>query len=163
MSYVIVKKGATLIKGTPYLNRYKTLIISVSPSMTSIADETDSIDQIKEVFKNEAMFDTLSIPVTQKEEEMSSIIEDSLKYSQIVFCSYNANIYESQLTLIKKLQSQTVDFHVIAMRNPYDILFLNEIDNFTCLYEYSENSINVLKEYLKGSLELTGVSPISYE
>lgn len=47
-----------------------------------------------------------------------------------------------------------------AKMNPYDLVDVPAIQNYVCLYEYTPNSVRVLKEYLKGNLQLKGKVPI---
>ena len=78
----------------------------------------------------------------------------------MVFASYNANIYHKQLALIKRLDALT-DLHVIAMRNPYDSVFLPSIKNLVLMYEYTPNAVSVLMMYLKGKIKAEGLCPVT--
>ena len=46
------------------------------------------------------------------------------------------------------------------MRNPYDLVFIPEIKNYVCLYEYTKNSIKTLIKYLKREISPKGSLPI---
>jgi beta-N-acetylhexosaminidase len=64
--------------------------------------------------------------------------------------------------LINALAECDVECHVIAMRNPYDVMFTDQIKHFVCLYEYTPNAITTLIQYLKGDLKLEGRIPVTY-
>jgi beta-N-acetylhexosaminidase len=49
------------------------------------------------------------------------------------------------------------------MRNPYDLYYAKDIDNYVCLYEYTPNAIKVLLAYLKGEILPKGRMPVKYE
>ena len=87
----------------------------------------------------------------------------SKKYEQVVVCTYNGNIYTSQLELIYEINKLNLELSVMAMRNPYDFIDDKSIENYVCFYEYTPNSINALMEYLQGNLMLKGKVPITYE
>ena len=155
LAYNIVRSGATIKKGKPFVKKEKTLLIAVTPTVTSIADEDDGYEDIvTSVKKNLVGFDTISISARPSIEEINVSIESSVRYDQVIVCSYNANIYTSQLVLINELSKLKLELNVIAMRNPYDLLYTHSIENYVCFYEYTPNSIEALMEYLKGDLKL---------
>ncbi|MDY0294642.1 MAG: beta-N-acetylhexosaminidase, partial [Acholeplasmataceae bacterium] len=61
-----------------------------------------------------------------------------------------------------ELSQLGIEMHVIAMRNPYDLYYTKNIENFVCLYEYTPYAISTLISYLKGDLELEGRIPVKY-
>ena len=92
------------------------------------------------------------------EEQKISLISSRIRTSSN--CTYNANIYQEQLELVKKLLGLNLTVYVISMRNPYDLVFIPEIKNYVCLYEYTKNSIKTLIKYLKGEISPKGSLPI---
>ena len=105
-------------------------------------------------------FDLLEVSLNPSDEEISSLVEAASKYNQVVLTTYNSNIYTKQLELIRKLLKLNNELHVVSLRNPYDLYFVNEIENYVCLYEYTKNSINALKLYLQGHITPKGKFPI---
>ena len=155
LAYNIVKSGGTIKKGKAFVKKDKTLLIAVTPTVTSIADEDDGYADIEDnVNKKLIGFDTVSISAKPSIEEINKCIDLGIKYEQVIVCNYNANIYTSQLVLINKLSKLKLELSIIAMRNPYDLLYTDSIENYVCFYEYTPNSINALIEYLKGDLIL---------
>lgn len=156
----VVRDALTLVKGNLFDLNKKSLLIASEPVSTTIADEDNgSYSIIKSVNKALPMIDTISTTVALSKEEIDALVEKAIKYEQVVFCSYNANIYTFQQELIKKL-NDLVDLHVIAMRNPYDSYFVKDIKNLILMYEYTPNSIKVLIEYLKKGFTPKGVCPV---
>ncbi|MDA3931327.1 MAG: glycoside hydrolase family 3 protein [Tenericutes bacterium] len=156
----VVREGLTLVQGKPVSLEQKTLLIASEPISTTIADEDDGqYSIIKAVNKELPNLNTMKVSVELSSKEIDKIIKKTKEYGQVIFCSYNANIYHHQKVLIKKL-NDILDLHVIAMRNPYDSFFVKKIKNLTLLYEYTPNSIKVLIEYLKKETTPQGVCPV---
>lgn len=163
-AYEVVKNAATLVRGKQFKKKDKTLIIAVRPTVTTIADEeAGSFDIVSIAKKLLPNFDTLSIHAKPTKSHILEAVNQSKKYDQVVVCSYNANIYKSQLDLINEISNLDLELSVIAMRNPYDLINNQLIENYVCFYEYTPNSVNALIEYLQGNLKLTGKVPIAYE
>ncbi len=163
-AYKVVKSAVTLVKGKPFKKMDNTLLIAVKPTITTIVDEESGSYDIITTAKSELNgFTTLEISAKPNTETIKKASKLAKDYEQIIICTYNANIYNSQLKLIKELLQLDLDLNVIAMRNPYDILAVDNIENFVCFYEYTPNSIKALMEYLKEKLILTGKVPIAYE
>jgi len=156
-----VRQALTLIRGKAVDLKKKTLLIAPEALSTTIADEEEGVCSIiKSVIKELPDIYTYQISMKLSDIEKEAILERVEYYEQVVFCSYNANIFRNQLALIKVLE-KTTNLHVIAMRNPYDSLFEPSISNLVLLYEYTPNAVKVLIEYLKGEIIPSGVAPVS--
>jgi len=154
----VVRKALKVIKGNVFKQQGKTLFVGVSPKATTIADDTDGTYQMNQAVKLALpMIDTIHMPINPDEPSMRHILDLAKAYDQVVITTYNGNVYRQQIKLIDQLATMDLDLHVIAMRNPYDLAFTDQIKNYTCLYEYTPNSVTVLAEYLSGKLHLEGV------
>jgi beta-N-acetylhexosaminidase len=157
----VTQKAVTLVKGKKLLIDQKTLIVHISPKATTIADETDqslsAINHLSDVIKN---IELLTIALNPDQEQSNKVIELAKQFKKVVVMSYNANIYNQQQQLIKQLTTMDIELHVLAMRNPYDLYFIPDIQNYVCFYEYTPNSIQAFIAYLKGDLNPEGRLPI---
>ncbi|MCK5388768.1 MAG: beta-N-acetylhexosaminidase, partial [Candidatus Izimaplasma sp.] len=154
-SYEVVKEGVELIRGKSFVKKGKVLVIAVRPSVTTIADEeAGSFDIISTINKKLPGFDTLDSHVKPTPKKIVEAVNIAKNYEQVVVCTYNGNIYKSQLELVKELNKLDLELSVMAMRNPYDLLDDLTIENYVCFYEYTPNSVNALIEYLSGNLPL---------
>ena len=163
-SYNVVRNALTLVKGKPLKLKKNALFIGVLPVATTIADESDGQHSIiKQIKKDLTTLDTMTLPVQPSSEIIGEIVKNAEKYQQVVLCTYNANIYQSQIELIDKLSDMKIELHVISMRNPYDLHYAKKIENYVCIYEYTPNSVRALLEYLRGELIPKGMIPVSYE
>lgn len=156
----LVRDGCTLAKGELIKDLDNTLLIASEPLSTSIADEDDgSYSFIKSVNQALPSLHTHKVSVALSDAEIKEILSKAKNYKQVIFCSYNANIYKLQQDLIRALNKDYY-LHVIAMRNPYDSHFVKDIQNLILMYEYTPNSVKVLIEYLKQSFVPKGKSPV---
>lgn len=161
LSYHVVKKAATLVKGNPLKLGADALLIAILPMATTIADEKDApFDFIQSVKEQLPQLESIISPVEPSDEDILRIIETAKSHQQIIMTSYNANIYQQQLDLINRLHTLDKEVHIISMRNPYDLHLTNVIKHYVCLYENTPNAMKVLLEYLKGDLKLEGKVPI---
>jgi beta-N-acetylhexosaminidase len=163
-SYQVVRNALTLVKGKPLELKDKALFIGALPIATSIADESDGEHSIIKKIKQELpSLETMTLPIQPTKEEIESIIKQAKKHAQVILCTYNANIFQEQIELINRLTELNIELHVISMRNPYDLHYAKNVENYVCLYEYTPNSLRVLLEYLKKELIPSGIIPIAYE
>ena len=156
----VVSEAMTQVRGEVPDKDKRTLLIASQPSLTSIADEeAGGTTIIQAVHDALPKFDTETVSVTPNEKEIDELDQKAKSYEQVILCTYNANIYENQQALIRRLNHHE-RLHVIAMRNPYDSLFVNDINHLALLYEYTPNSVKILIEYLSGELKPRGIAPV---
>lgn len=159
-SQKIVDESITLIKGERFKKNGKTIIVGTSPYATTIAEDTlnprSVIDNVKYYIKD---VDTLTIE--SNPENIDEVIGKLDKYDTICFLSYNINSFKKQMELLKKVIELNKKLYVIATRNPYDYINIKEIENFTCMYEYTPASVKSLVKYLNGELEASGKLPVN--
>ncbi|NLN50411.1 MAG: beta-N-acetylhexosaminidase [Acholeplasmataceae bacterium] len=158
----ILNQALTLVKGKPFKAQGKTLFISQSPQATTFADLTDGKSNTIEILKDVLpQFDYYQAQINPTADEINKLKDMALKYDQIVLTSYNSNVFKNQIKLLKELVQTKKELHVISLRNPYDHYLVPEIENYVCLYEYTANSVNTLKDYLLGKIKPKGKLPIN--
>ncbi len=155
----VMNEALTLVNGKPYKEQGKVLLIAPIPKATTIADdEVEEIGLFQVVKKYFPDWEVKELKIIPTNENIAEIMENIEFFDQVIFCSYNANIYQKQLELINKIQAKVKQIHVIALRNPYDLLNL-DLD-CVCVYEYSPLSIQTVIQYLQGNLEPVGQLPV---
>ncbi|MFP4186577.1 MAG: beta-N-acetylhexosaminidase [Acholeplasmataceae bacterium] len=163
-SEAIVKRAVTRVKGKPFRLKNRALLIGIIPEATSIADETggtiDFYDRLKQALPS---LDVLAFAPGIGQQDIDIASSRAEDYDQVVLCTYNANTDRGQQELIERVVSLEVEHHVIAMRNPYDLVFVPEIANYVCFYENTPNALEALIDYLKGTLVPEGRLPIIHE
>jgi len=159
----VVRRAATLVKGDALKLAKRALFIGIMPVATTIADETETPIPIEQMIKMACpSMTTLMIPVDPDETIIQTIISKAESFDQIIVTTYNSNVYTMQSELIRRMDALGKDFHVIALRNPYDLFINPTLKNYVALYESTPNAMRVLIEYLKGSLICKGRMPVHH-
>jgi len=161
MSLEIIKKSLTLVKGNKVKLTKNALYIGIKPSALTIAE-----DEIKDFSLLKPIYDIKNLEVELIEtnpnlKEINEVLEKARNFKQIIFATSNANTNLGQIDLIEKIYDLKKDFHVISLRNPYDLYCTKKIDNYVALYEYTKGAMITLSKYLKGEIEPKGVLPIT--
>ncbi len=157
----VVEKAITLARGEVFKPLKNTLFIAQMPQALTLVEEDNKQKGLIEILKEDLKdFTYISTSVNPNDEESLDIVNLAKEHDQIIFTTYNANMYKNQVKLMEELVKLNKDLHVISLRNPYDTVLVSEIKNYVCLYEYTNNSINTLKKYLKGELIPQGVLPV---
>ena len=155
----IVDDSLTLIKGEPYKEKGKTLLLAPVPYATTIAeDKLDSRNILDSVKTEIPEIDCLELPMRDIDK---SLIEKVKEYDNVIICSYNANALAKQKEMINLLIQNAKNHHIIATRNPYDYIAMDNVQNFVTLYEYTPNSVRTVVKYLKGQITPKGKLPIT--
>lgn len=94
-------------------------------------------------------------------DEMSKILNLARKYDQVIIGV--ENVSASQASLINLLSVEAFDLLVSALRNPYDYLSYNNIDNYICTYGYYSEAVYAIFDILLGDLTPTGVLPVKVD
>lgn len=154
----IVDNSYTLIKGNePSLND-KTLIIASNANVASIVeDEFDDRNLVKAIKNN---FSKNKIILFNNdlnfEEEVLNKIEE---YSNIIIYSYDAYKDDKQKYVINELLKTNKEVFVVSIKGPIDKQYFNNLKNYSCLYEYTPNSIRTIIKQLKKEISLNGKLP----
>ena len=154
----IVDQSYTLIKGkAPYIND-KTLIISSNAKIGSIVeDEFDERNLTNALIHN---FPNNKV-IKFKEEDgfVYNILKDIDKYENIIIYSYDAYRDEIQKETINTLLKTNKEIFVVSLKGPGDEQYFYGLKNYSCLYEYTPNSIKTIIKQLKSNMILKGQLP----
>ena len=80
-------------------------------------------------------------------------------YKHIVIYSYDAYNDELQQKVINDLLVSDKEIYVISLKGPTDQNYFNNLKNYSCLYEYTPNSIRTIIKQLKENIKLNGRLP----
>src|SRR5690606_4061113 len=138
----IVENAVTLIKGERLVLSNNALMIATLPIATTIADEADFNSALGKRIKAELpSLKQAEVGINPTDEDINRLVELAKNYDQIIFTSYNGNVYQSQIKLMEALNTLGKELHVLALRNPYDLYYAKDIKNYVAFYEYTPNSI----------------------
>ncbi len=139
----IVDNSYTLIKGKAPLITSKTLIISSNAKVGSIVedefDDRNLTNALKHNFVNNTVFKFES-SLSFKETVLNSINN----YDSIIFYSYDAYRDEIQIDLINSLLNTQKEVFIVSIKGPIDMKCFINLKNYSCLYEYTPNSIKTI-------------------
>lgn len=153
----IVDGSYTLIKGSaPYIDK-DTLIISSKVKIASIVE--DEFDERNLTKKLKNSFPNNEIIEIDNDIEYKNLSDKINKYQHILIYSYDAYKDEKQIKLINYLLSTNKEIHIVSIKGPIDRKCFINLKNYSCLYEYTPNSIRTIIKQLKGEIELKGCLP----
>lgn len=98
----------------------------------------------------------ITVSIQPTPEEISKVLAAAKNADTVVFGTYNAHLYHSQIDLAKQLAKAHPNVIFIAMRNPYDLPLLDKNCAALAAYEYTPVSINTLCGILSGKQEALG-------
>lgn len=163
-SYQIVEDAITLVKGENIKLDDDAIFIGYKPRALNIADDTDGTAKLDQVLnQNFPKLKVNIITTNPSDEEIAEITKEAVKHNQIILTTYAGNSNKEQIKLIDSIAKHHQNVYVISMRDPYDLYYTKNINNYVCLYEYTPNSVQALVKYLKGEVKPKGVIPIKYE
>jgi beta-N-acetylhexosaminidase len=160
----IVCDAVTLAKGTNIDPTKKTIVFAPAMERTSLVGNADNRwNLVQSILDSDLDMDAYRIPNKPSASDRLEALHKASSYEQIVYCTYNANLYVEQVTLMDAFTTMNKDTYVFSMRNPYELLVSNVVNNVIHFYEYTPNSIVAVIRYLEGNLIPSGRTPIHYE
>ena len=118
-------------------------------------DNTNLTNALKQNFKNNTI-----IKFTKDNTFKDEILKIANNYEHIVIYSYDAYYDNIQIDVINELLKLDKEVHVISIKGPADEPYFKGLTNYSCLYEYTPNSIKTIIKQLKNEILLKGMLPI---
>lgn len=155
----IVDESYTLINGTkPYLDK-NTLVLAPKALVSSIVEDEFDSRNLCSLFKKEFK-DTTIYEFSDELGFNDKIINSLDKYNHILIYSYDAYRDNNQLTLINEILNKHHNVHLVSLKGPMDKVYFNNPLNYSCLYEYTPNSLRTVVKQLKQNSDLLGHLPL---
>lgn len=154
----IVDNSYTLILGNAPKISCSTLIISCNAKIASIVeDEFDERNLTNALKHNFTSCDVVKF--ISSEETKNHILDISKNYDTIIVYSYDAYRDLTQINMINELLKLKKDIYIVSLKGPIDMCYFNNLTNYSCLYEYTPNSIRTIVKQLKQEITLNGKLP----
>ena len=154
----IVDCSYTLIKGKEPKLTPNTLIISSNAKIASIVeDEFDDRNLTNALTHN--FPSNKVIKFTNDKSFVKDILNIVNDYDRVIIYSYDAYKDEVQIETINELLKTNKDIYVVSLKGPIDRGYFNNLTNYSCLYEYTPNSIRAIVKQLKCEISLKGNLP----
>ena len=155
----IVDNSYTLIQGVAPKLEQDTLIISCNAKVGSIVedefDERNLTNALKHNFPNNKV-----LKFRSEESFIDEVLTTVENHNSIIIYSYDAYKDDVQKAVINKLLETEKLVYVVSIKGPIDRVYFNNLKNYSCLYEYTPNSIKTIVKQLKESFELNGKLPL---
>lgn len=154
------RDSLTLMKGHVNLSKGKTLILSPVPLSLNAADDTLKLDSFAHCLATELEADYEIFDLKLGSEQIKALVEKSKTYDQLIVGTYNVSMFLNQAELVNELLKVKADLIAVALRNPYDLEFYQDVNYFIACYEYTTLSVQSLVKALKDGEVLSGVCPV---
>ena len=94
-------------------------------------------------------------------EEIAKAVSAASECSCIVLGTCNAHLKPGQLELMRALGETGKPMAVVALRNPYDLLYMPAGTAGVAAWEYTARSLEALAPFLKREKAFTGIMPLA--
>lgn len=136
------QESITLIRDNKLDLAKKTLVIFPKIKVFSLVDNaTNEYVSLANLLKNKKC-DADEIIISDEDLRIEEINNIKDNYEQIIFATYNVCKDDYQTKVYDILPKDKVT--VVAMRSPYDAMYLNNIKGYICIYEATELALNSL-------------------
>ena len=154
----IVDNSFTLILGEEPVLKNNTLIISCNAKVASIVeDEFDDRNLTNALIHN---FKSTKVLKFIYDDFFINYVLDIYKdYDNIIIYSYDAYNNDIQKKLINSLLETDIEVFIVSIKEPIDMQYFKNLKNYSCLYEYTPNSIRTIIKQLKNEIKLKGKLP----
>lgn len=118
---------------------------------------------LKEEIKDINEFILKTNPLKEQQEEYLNKAKKSLeedKDHKFIITTYNGTHNKGQINFVNEMLKLTDNVIVVALRNPYDILMIEDIKTYIIAYESKLKAIKSVVNILIGKEEATGVCPV---
>lgn len=125
--------------------------------VTLVEDENNNLTSLCDFMDMPTTKMYMSIDPSAEEQE--ELLKAAPNYDKVVYCSYNACFNPAQSELINKLDQNKLI--VCAIRTPYDLRVLPNVQAYICSYEATPLSLASLAKVLTGQIKPLGKCPVT--
>ncbi len=145
----ISHKSITLVKDDSLLPiKDKILVIFPKIKVFSLVDnDNQEYDTLGKIL-NENKIACDEVIYEENEDIIKKIIDNNKKYDKIILATYNVRKNDYQEKLWEGLKTIRAKIIVVSMRSPYDIMYLEGVKTYICIYETSTLAFNSLAKCL---------------
>lgn len=165
----VAQKSITLAKNTggmaalrlPAAARVGVLVprpVDLTPADTS-SYETPAL--AAELRRYREQVDEIVYPINPDAGEVAALRQKMSEYDLILLATINARQHEGQVALARSLIQQNKNVIVIALRMPYDLDILPEMQTYICAYSLQQPSMKALAQALHGEIPFAGQLPVA--
>ncbi len=154
----IVDKSFTIIMGEAPSIKESTLILTPPARVATIVEDEFGKRDLTTILKDE--FPQVKVMEMLNDKSNEEEILDSLEnYDQIIIYSYDVAYNHQQMDLINKVLEKHHNTYVVSLKGPIDRQYFSYLKNYSCLYEYTPNSIKTIVKALHNQIKYEGRLP----
>lgn len=158
----LVRNEEQLIPLVPERHSEVAVIMPAIVGLTLAEDEHEPQQGLAPALRNHlAQVKSLVVQVEMSEEEQQRVLRVVEDIETVIMCTYNAQLYSSQVHLIKLLEDSGKKLIVISLRNPYDLTLFPDVKTYIAAYEFKDLAMSVLAEILVGVKKPVGRLPVT--
>ena len=144
---MLSRESITMVKDNTLDISKNTLVIFPRIKLFSLVDNSDvSYITIASVLKQKGIEVSEVIIDSDDDNLNKDFIKNAKKFDNIIMATYNVRSDDYQVEVFNALPKNKVT--IVAMRSPYDIMYLDGACGYICIYEATELAINSLCDSL---------------
>lgn len=164
----ILGQAVTLVKNDDQLlplakNTHQLGVVFPGVTNLTMAEERLSLSEtlMEPLRKYAAAQGHIFSSLDPSEGEGERIVNEIADTEIVLVFTYNAHIYKGQSRFVGKLKQSGKKVIAVALRNPYDLTELPEVDVFLAVYDHGEKAIELIADILFGERPAFGQLPVS--
>ncbi|MFS0916705.1 glycoside hydrolase family 3 N-terminal domain-containing protein [Brevibacillus sp. 179-C 1.1 NHS] len=164
----VLSQAITLVKNEnqliPFMKNSQPLGV-IFPGVTNLTlaedAQTGSVDLFASLRKYCDVEYRVHSSLDPTESEVESVASAFGSMEHIVVFTYNAHIFKGQSRLANRLVEQGKKVVAVALRNPYDLMDMQEVDAYLAVYDHTHQAIELVADILFGERKAAGHLPVS--
>ncbi|MFA7017458.1 MAG: glycoside hydrolase family 3 protein [Sphaerochaetaceae bacterium] len=101
-------------------------------------------------------------PTDPSNEEIIELVQETSHATTLVIGTYNGHLHRGQLALCNALAGTGLPTIVVALRDPYDLIYLAENIHSFAAFEYSSVAFEAIRSILTQERIATGILPVRW-
>ena len=157
MQNIVDNSFTKLLGNVPTLKNNTLILSSITKVASIVEDEFDNYNLTKALKNN---FKNVDIIEFEKDESFKDKVLGIINnYENIIIYSYDACYNKIQLDTINEILKLDKEVYVVSLKGPIDQKLFKNLKNYSCVYEYTPNSIQTIIKQLNKEIDLNGKLP----
>ncbi|MHA6533637.1 beta-N-acetylhexosaminidase [Paenibacillus sp. BAC0078] len=160
-SITLVRNNTSMLP----LQSGKTLVITAAPVVATLVDESFAAAPGLGAMLEKYGLDSIDrvVPAGEIAVYAAKLLEEAQvkEIEQIVVGTYNAQFHVEQIKLVESLLALGKPLAVVALRNPYDLLAMPDVQVYAAAYESRPLALESTAKALLGVIPFRGRLPVS--
>lgn len=137
----------------------------IFPGITTLTlaedGKADAVELVAPLRKYREVEPHILSTLNPTEQEVERVAQAMAAVEEIVVFTYNAHLFEGQSRLVNLLVEQGKKVVAVALRNPYDLMEMPQVDAYVAVYDHTYQAIELVADMLFGERNAVGHLPVS--